>query len=876
MSEIKYLQGTVKSVLSGDTVVIRGEPRGGPPPEKTLSFAGITAPRLGRRPNNTSSEVLDEPCAWDSREFVRRKIVGKKIKYFIEYSVPSGRDFGHIVIDPNTVREENITLSLVSAGLAKIRDNSKGGGEFFETLKTAQAVAESNKLGLFAEGADKNVRHVAWNVENIRALVDKSKFKPQKAVVEHIRDASTLRVLLLPTFNYITISLTGLKSPGFKKSADGKETADAFAVEAKYFVESRLLHRDIEVILEGVSGTNVLGTVLLDGKNLSEHLLKSGYAKIVDWSIGSVTKGAKAYREAQKEAQGKKMRIWKSYTPKASGVVESDKKFKAKVMEISTTDSLVIERGGVSSKIFLASIRQPRRERVEGEQGRAPRFYEHPYGFEAREFLRKKLVHQTVDISTDYIQPANNGYPAKTCCTVRVGGVNVAEALVSKGFATVIMYKEDDENRSSCYDALLAAETKAKKSEKGIYSKREVPVHRFAEVSGKTQADKFLHSMQRKGKVTGVVEFASSGSRLRVFIPQETCIVSVVIAGVSCPRTGRKGEADEPFAKEALEFTKRTCLQREVELEVEDTDKNGNFVSHLLVDNENLGVLLVQAGFATLHGTYVRYQHTSDFENAEQVAKKKNLNLYKDYEAKEKAIADAQAIKDQEKLEQKKAASVEVIVTEVPSTNTVYIQTTKNDVIRKIMSDVSGYCSACSVKDYVPQVGSLCSAEFSLDRHWYRAKVLEEVDGGYHVLYVDFGNEEVVSKRNILPLPESCKSIKPQARLVTLAGLGKVPSDWGKEALEVVKETVLDKSFVCEELYDNEGAAVVSLTTEGSPIDVSEDLLSIGYGVVSRFMPKFLSEKHDTYKKAQQTALHQRMGIFMYGDVTEDEHSNNY
>jgi hypothetical protein len=58
--------------------------------------------------------------------------------------------------------------------------------------------------------------------------------------------------------------------------------------------------------------------------------------------------------------------------------------------------------------------------------------------FEAREFMRKKLIGQNVHVIVDYIQPTSedaNGYsyPEKICGTVTIGGVNVAEALVSKG-----------------------------------------------------------------------------------------------------------------------------------------------------------------------------------------------------------------------------------------------------------------------------------------------------------------------------------------------------------------------------------------------------------------------------------------------------------
>ena len=57
--------------------------------------------------------------------------------------------------------------------------------------------------------------------------------------------------------------------------------------------------------------------------------------------------------------------------------------------------------------------------------------------FDAREFLRKKLIGQNVHVIVDYIQPASDNYPEKTCGTITIGGVNVAEALVSKGTQTL-------------------------------------------------------------------------------------------------------------------------------------------------------------------------------------------------------------------------------------------------------------------------------------------------------------------------------------------------------------------------------------------------------------------------------------------------------
>lgn len=41
-----WLKGTVKAVPSGDSLLIMGSVKGGPPPEKTITLAALIAPRL--------------------------------------------------------------------------------------------------------------------------------------------------------------------------------------------------------------------------------------------------------------------------------------------------------------------------------------------------------------------------------------------------------------------------------------------------------------------------------------------------------------------------------------------------------------------------------------------------------------------------------------------------------------------------------------------------------------------------------------------------------------------------------------------------------------------------------------------------------------
>lgn len=85
-----------------------------------------------------------------------------------------------------------------------------------------------------------------------------------------------------------------------KRDGD-KETHEPFAQEAKYFTDCRLLQREIQIVLEGVSSNqNFLGSVIHPAGNIAELLLKEGFAKCVDWSMGVLSSGHEKYRQAER------------------------------------------------------------------------------------------------------------------------------------------------------------------------------------------------------------------------------------------------------------------------------------------------------------------------------------------------------------------------------------------------------------------------------------------------------------------------------------------------------------------------------------------------------------------------------------------------
>ena len=122
-----------------------------------------------------------------------------------------------------------------------------------------------------------------------------------KAIVEQVRDGSTLRVVLVPDGQFITLFISGVKCPAYRKDIpDQPDLMEPFGEEAKIFTELRLLQRDVQVILEGTNNQGFVGSILFPMGNIAEALLKEGLAKTVDWSISIVTAGPKPLREAEK------------------------------------------------------------------------------------------------------------------------------------------------------------------------------------------------------------------------------------------------------------------------------------------------------------------------------------------------------------------------------------------------------------------------------------------------------------------------------------------------------------------------------------------------------------------------------------------------
>jgi staphylococcal nuclease domain-containing protein 1 len=543
--------------------------------------------------------------------------------------------------------DTNVSHKILSAGWARVHDSGsrrnanampeeEEEGGWKANQRQVQDEAQKSANGVWGPDELLKVEH---NMGDASTFLSDWKGKEIESVVEQVRDGSMLRVRLFLSPRHhqvVNLSLAGIKAPRMTGAGgpNSNEPSEAFAEEARFFVESRLLQRNVKVVLLSMpqpaavptpfgstaavtpspmlhSSSVLIGQMHHPVGDIAQFLLQAGLAKCVDWHAGLLAGagGMEKYRLAEKVAKDKRLNIWKDYKPATKGTdtliaSPASRTFDATVIRIISGDTIHVRRNTPANspeqRLHLSSIRQP----VVKDEKQAG------YAHEAREFLRKRLVGKPVSVRIDYIkkEPGNDdrifASVKTTTGSKESRGTEIGELLLERGLATVMRHRASDEDRSPDWDKLMTYESEAITAKKGLHSGKEMVGPKYVEASeSATKAYGYLTTLKRQGRVHAIVDFCASASRFKVIIPKENCRITFVLAGVKAPKTARNAqEKDEPFAREGLAFSTQKALQRDVEVEILSTDKVGGFIGAMYLNkSDNLAVDLVESGLVSLH-----------------------------------------------------------------------------------------------------------------------------------------------------------------------------------------------------------------------------------------------------------------------------------
>jgi len=900
-------------------------------PQKEVVLTGLRAPMLARGRNSKQDE---EPYAWHAREFLRKKCIGKVVRFEVVFRSPdSGREFVTLYLG-----DENLGKTMVANGWAWVQQKKKQvdddddekqapklQGERAELVEI-QAEAERNGLGVHNAHADPMLarRVMEWNPDV--DLFYRYRGQPIPAVIDRVIDGSTYRVELLGLgenslhHTMINLCLAGAEAPatpmpeGVQSDRKGdrkgprKEKPQPFAMEAQAFVEARLLHRDVHVILQGHDRTPYFfGTVQYAKGNITERLLEEGYARYVPWSA-RLTSDAPKLQKLEESAKQQKLRIWFNHIEKKHAENEV-KEYIGTVTQVLSGDRIAIQVDGTNQelKFSLASIRAPRM----GVRGQP----DEPFAFEARESLRKKLIGKQVKVEVEYARkplPESGNIEKQVFASVYLGKENVSESLVREGLATSIPHRRN-EDRAANYERILAAEYQAEKAKVGVHGpaprQQAVTVDLTLRGGGrganreqgeedekkdavraaqiKSLARQKYEQMQYDKNITGIVEYVFSGSRFKVRIPKYNVLVPFILAGVNTP----PAKDNNVHAQQALESSRGKLMQRNVRLEVEGLDKYDNFLGNLYLNKENIAVSLLNEGLARIiPASASRNRHQKELRSAEDSARQARAGLWKDwverpveepeeeYEAPPEAFMEEKQQSGPRRLRIQEGENIRVRVTEITDAANFYCHFLDDESVNFVEDRMRTFgeeeTDEFSAPDHLPPKGSTCAGLFA-DGSWYRVRIEgSTAQGQWRAFFLDYGNRELLELSALRVLDDDLVRIPPLAHAGTLSAI-KGPgeaSDYYDNAGLAFSNLTWDKELKGHiDLVEGGKLHFTLFDEDDESTSINQKLLLAGWVRVAKRPPRRLVKLADQLREVEDQAKQAHRGIWEYGDVSDEE-----
>eukprot|EP01026_Neomeris_dumetosa_P038945 TRINITY_DN3183_c0_g1_i8.p1 TRINITY_DN3183_c0_g1~~TRINITY_DN3183_c0_g1_i8.p1 ORF type:complete len:856 (+),score=173.66 TRINITY_DN3183_c0_g1_i8:56-2623(+) len=827
-----WMHGVVKAVQSGDTLVIMGTAKTAIPPTKAITLSSLLAPKLGRY-----GVSPDEEFAWEAREFLRKKVVGKRCVFKIDYTLENipGREFGTVFVD-----QENLALSVVQNGFAKVREGAKQ-SPYMEQLKPALQLAQEQEVGMFAKDTETRRNAVRdlrpgsneAGFDSAEYYASMGKGAKLQGVVEAVLNGSTLRVYLPQQMRTITVLTCGVVTPSMRKQVDGVSAGpEKYAMESRFYTELKALNRDVKLILEGIDQYgNLFCTVMVqsfDGPeiNLGMSLAKDGWANFSQRSAEQMSAGRQELRQAVIDAKSRKANMWKDFVPTDTSVPKEAQNFKAVVVEIVSGDTIVVKNKANNKEVrmSLASLRAPRM-RTAGSD------VPEPHAIDAKEFLRSRIIGKDVIASLEYTRkvPPPPGQPETAANTqIQFGNIifnekqptgqtepkQVAEMMVEKGYATVIRGRPDDD-QSSIFDQLIDAEKVGQAAKSGVHSNKQSVQPRINDVSQpgtSSKAKQYLPFFSKAAYIQAVVEQVINGHRYRCIIPKESVMIVFSPSGIRTPQRTVPQAKAEPYGDEAYSFVREHIMQRQVEITIETMDRGGTFLGSLIVQKGpkeggplNIGVALLENGLARLIDSFSpdRVRGGEVLSRAQGKAMEAKLRIWKDYDpSAEEGEAETEDMPMTNGTQREKK---EVMITELQDATSFYVQMSDSS-IQKVVEQIKEMKldeTDKGIGGYTK--GQMVMAKFTADEEWYRAYVENVQKQGtsstlYGVYFIDYGNRERLEGDRLRPLKGTISQIPPQAFLCKLAYafVPEYEEEFGVEAADEFNSYTQGKLLVAQ------------------------------------------------------------------------------
>ena len=151
---------------------------------------------------------------------------------------------------------------------------------------------------------------------------------------------------------------------------------------------------------------------------------------------------------------------------------------------------------------------------------------------------------------------------------------------------------------------------------------------------------------------------------------------------------------------------------------------------------------------------------------------------------------------------------VKVVVTDCSSPSSVWLQLFDKDkalALHDMMTELQEvYANPSKYASVIPQVGKVCCSKYADDNSWYRCRVTQVSGRKVTVEYIDFGNSDTVSPKQLFSLDPNFANLPGQAVECTLSGIKPVSqSGWTRECIEKLQSLISSIQFLTAVIGDS-------------------------------------------------------------------------
>ncbi|XP_069316594.1 tudor domain-containing protein 1 isoform X3 [Eulemur rufifrons] len=195
---------------------------------------------------------------------------------------------------------------------------------------------------------------------------------------------------------------------------------------------------------------------------------------------------------------------------------------------------------------------------------------------------------------------------------------------------------------------------------------------------------------------------------------------------------------------------------------------------------------------------------------------------------------------DLRSLQLNKTMEIKGTVTEFKHPSDFYVQLYSSEVL-EYMNQLSAslketYANMVHEEDYIPVKGEICVAKYTVDQTWNRV-IVQDVDvlqKKAHVLYIDYGNEEIIPVNRIYQLNRNIDLFPPCAIKCFAANVIPAEGTWSSDCIKTIKSLLMEQYCsikIVDILKEEVITFAVDVMLPGSGKLLDHVLIEMGYGL---------------------------------------------